>query len=249
MDGMVFIDAATFARGSHTYKNEMPVLDVVLSPYWIDIYPITNQRYAKFIAADGYRRKEYWSENGWAFIQTLPTKLPLYWHDPLWNQPTQPVTGVSWWEAMAFSAFEGKSLPTEAQWEYAASSGIDLYPWGDAPPSVGLANFAPGCEPADLRRCSTPVDKHPDAVSRLGCYDMAGNLNEWCIDNSSSDYAWDFYRINPVKLESEELPHIVRGGSGLHDEDCLRCSSRDYYAPCIRDNIVGIRCVINGVRK
>ncbi|MCC4113753.1 formylglycine-generating enzyme family protein [Aromatoleum toluclasticum] len=248
MDGMVFIDDAVFKRGSSSYKNEMPISEIRLSPYWIDIYPVTNQRFARFIEIGGYQRQEYWTDEGWAFIKNMPVKLPLYWHDPLWNQPAQPVTGVSWWEAMAFAKFECKTLPTEAQWEYAAGLGIDLYPWGDSPPTPELANYARGCEPADVRRRSTRVDQHPRAVSRAGCHDMAGNLHEWCIDNSTPNYAWDFYCVDPVRLENEELPHIVRGGSGLHDEDCLRCTSRDYYSPEIRDNIVGIRCVINESR-
>jgi len=245
MNNMKYIAGAVFLRGSTAYKNEMPVSKVRLSSYWIDIYPVTNSRYQRFIDVKGYEKPEYWTEKGWLFVQQLPEKFPLYWNSPRWNQPEQPVTGVSWWEAMAFAQFEGKQLPTEAQWEYAAGQGVDLYPWGSDAPTDELANFAPGCEPADLHRCSTWVDQHPRAVSRSGCHDMAGNLNEWCLDNSTPDYSWDFLGVNPVRLESEILPHIVRGGSGLHDEDCLRCTSRDYYSPEMRDNIVGIRCVVN----
>jgi formylglycine-generating enzyme required for sulfatase activity len=72
---------------------------------------------------------------------------------------------------------------------------------------------------------------------------MAGNLAEWCIDNHSTNFAWDSSGDNPVHLSDENLPHVVKGGSGLHDADCLRCSSRDYYSPSLRDNIVGMRCV------
>ncbi len=188
MNNMKYINSAVFLRGSSTYKNEMPISKVWLSSYWIDIYPVTNIRYARFIEASGYERSEYWTDKGWSFIQSIPEGLPLYWHDPHWNQPEQPVTGISWWEAMAFARFEGKTLPTEAQWEYAAGQGVDLYPWGSETPTHKFANFASGCEPADLHRSSTRVDQHPCAASRAGCHDMAGNLNEWCVDNSTPDY-------------------------------------------------------------
>lgn len=227
----------------------MPVVEIKLSPYWVDKYPVTNARFSEFISSGGYHCEELWTGPGWDFIRSKEITEPLYWNDDAWNQRDQPVTGVSWWEALAFARFEGKTLPTEAQWEYAAGKGEAIYPWGNSAPTAELANYAPGCEPSDLHRKSTVVTAHPRAISRTGCYDMAGNLSEWCIDNISPNYSWDFYRENPVFLNKEDLPHVVKGGSGLHDEDCLRCSSRDYYSPEIRDNIVGIRCVINVVTR
>ena len=157
---MIFVSEAKFLRGSSIYKNEAPVSTITLSSYWIDIYPVTNRRYEEFIDANGYGRSEYWTGTGWEFVQTLREKLPLYWNDSLWNQPDQPVTGVSWWEAMAFAKFEGKTLPTEAQWEYAAGMGVDLYPWGETLPNPDLANFAPGCEPANMRGLRPPQPWH-----------------------------------------------------------------------------------------
>lgn len=242
---MVFIEAGCFQRGSTLFLNEGPVKEVNLSSFWIDRFPVTNERFSKFIQDGGYQRRDLWTEAGWMFIASLSQKLPLYWCNERWNQPRQPVTGISWWEALAFAKSEGKMLPTETQWEYAAGAGRNLYPWGSTSPTVDLANFAPGCEPPELNRRSTLVDQHPLAASPFGCHDMAGNLNEWCLDNSSNDYLWDRDCVNPCYIMDEFHPHIVRGGSGLHDEDCLRCASRDYYPPEMRDNIVGIRCVIN----
>ncbi|PCE28152.1 protein NirV [Paraburkholderia acidicola] len=245
MTEMIFVENVRFLRGSKNFRNEAPVVEIELSPYWIDKYPVTNGRFSNFIQSGGYSTRELWTELGWSFIQSRGIQKPLYWEDAAWNQPDQPVTGVSWWEALAFAKSEEKTLPTEAQWEYAAGKGQVIYPWGDEIPSPELANYAPGCEPAELHRRSTVVYEHPKGISRIGCYDMAGNLNEWCIDNISQNYLWDFYKQNPVFLSDEDAPHVVKGGSGLHDEDCLRCASRDYYRPEIRDNIVGIRCVRN----
>ncbi len=242
---MIQLVSVDFKRGSKIYVNEKPIKFVRLSPYWIDKFPVTNEDYAHFINEGGYKRNNLWTDLGWNFINKTKSYQPRYWNDPCWNQSRQPVTGVSWWEAMAYARFVGKTLPTEAQWEFAAGGGKDTYPWGEISPNGNLANYAPGCEPLELKRSSTSVDQFVDGVSNSGCWDMAGNIGEWCIDNVSADYTWDFYGENPVYMTSESHDHIVRGGSGLHDEDTLRCASRDYYPPTLRDNIVGIRCVLN----
>lgn len=243
MPDMQCIDVGGFYRGSTTFKQEQPIIWVTLSPFWIDTYPVTNQRYAGFIDAGGYKSPELWSDAGWQFICKQRIAEPLYWSDALWNAPLQPVTGVSWWEALAFARFEGKTLPTEAQWEAAAGGGERTYPWGETEPEERHATFAPECEPSELNRKSTPVDALPDGRSPFGCFDMAGNLGEWCLDNASDNYQWADKGSNPIYRVEEAAPHIVRGGSGLHDMDNLRCASRDYYPPQLRDNIVGIRCV------
>lgn len=243
MLNMERIDIRGFYRGSSVFKQEQPVRWVTLRPYYIDTYPVTNRRYARFIESGGYTSPGFWTEAGWQFVCEHNITKPLYWSDEKWNGPMQPVTGVSWWEAMAFAQFEGKCLPTEAQWEAAAGGGKATYPWGGAAPEEWHATFAPECEPSELDRKSTPVDALPEGCSPLGCYDMAGNVGEWCLDNASDNYQWDTEGINPLHVTRETAPHIVRGGSGLHDMDNLRCASRDYYPPQLRDNIVGIRCV------
>jgi gamma-glutamyl hercynylcysteine S-oxide synthase len=158
------------------------------------------------------------------------------------------VTGVSWWEARAYARFVNKELPTEAHWEYAAR-GTDerLYPWGDEPPTSDHATFAAGCEPDELRRRATPIYATCRGISPFGVRDMAGNLFEWCLDNASLHYAWDITRRNPLYWTDECDDHVARGGSGLHNEDYLRCAARDYYPPELRDNIFGIRLVDNRV--
>ncbi len=248
MDDLVYIVPKPFKRGSDRFDNEGPVRYVVLSPFWIGRYPVTNHRYAEFIAAGGYATSRYWIDEGFDYVKNHGLVAPLYWDDEHFNQPMQPVTGVSWWEAMAYAAFRGMTLPTEAQWEYAAGLGARVYPWGDEEPSLSRANYAPACEPAELRRSTTPVDAHPEGVSASGCWDMAGNVHEWCLDKASTDYGWDTTGFDPMYDAGVNRARIVRGGSGLHDEDCLRCSSRDFYEPELRDNIVGIRLARTAAR-
>jgi formylglycine-generating enzyme required for sulfatase activity len=242
-DDMIRLETNGYLRGSNLFGNEMPLRQVSLSPFLIDRFPVTNARYKRFIDQGGYSDRRYWSKPGWDFIQSHVIDRPNYWKNPRWNKPEMPVTGVSWWEAKAFAQFEGKMLPTEAQWEYAAGFGLRTYPWGEDEPTRNHANFAPGCEPAELDRRATGVEELSLNRSASGCRDMAGNIGEWCLDNASQNYTWDNTGRDPVFVTDESDAHIVRGGSGLHDEDCLRCASRDYYAAGLRDNIVGLRCV------
>lgn len=241
---MIFIPDGVFERGGDECPDEQPVRAVRLASYHIDRYPVTNAEFRIFIDHGGYNNPQLWSSAGWRFATVNSLRAPLYWNDPCWNGDRQPVTGVSWWEAMAFARFVGKGLPTEAQWEYAArGSDRRRYPWGDAPPSSEIANFAPECEPSELRRRSTDVDAHVQNISALGCIDMAGNLAEWCLDTYAPNYLWDKDGDNPLMFTNEFDDHVARGGSGLHDEFYMRCSSRDSYPPSVRDNICGIRCV------
>ncbi|OKP01099.1 formylglycine-generating enzyme family protein [Xenorhabdus eapokensis] len=241
---MVLVTGSPYLRGSELSPDEQPVHAVTLSDFFIDIHPVTNAEFAVFIEQGGYRSKEYWSEEGFQFIQDNDISEPLYWYDSNWNQPKQPVTGISWYEAVAYATFVGKELPTEAQWEFAAKGNDNrLYPWGNSEPSITIANYAPDCEPTELNRKSTDWDAHPQNRSPFGCIDMAGNLAEWCLDNYYQDYSWDKTHIDPVYLSVPTDDHIVRGGSGLHDEDYMRCTCRDNYPPTVRDNIVGLRCV------
>jgi formylglycine-generating enzyme required for sulfatase activity len=156
-----------------------------------------------------------------------------------------PITGVSWWEALAYARWAGATLPTEAQWELAAR-GRDsrLYPWGDQPPDLGLANFSPDCQPVE--RVPTLANAHPQNRSPFGCEDMAGNFGEWCLDNARVGYLGDPSTTDPLYVTREQDDHIVRGGSGLHDAGALRCTSRDYYSPGLRDNMISFRLACGG---
>lgn len=244
MINMTLISGEKFTRGSLESPDEMPLMQVKLDPFFMDVKPVTNEDFQVFIEQGGYQEADLWSSEGLEFISQLGIKEPLYWNDPNWNQADQPVTGISWHEAVAYAKFVGKSLPTEAQWEFAAKGNDNRkYPWGNAEASLLLANFAPDCEPTELNRRSTPWHAHIQNRSPFGCIDMAGNLAEWCQDNYSPNYNWDQSGINPLYKSSITDDFVTRGGSGLHDSEYMRCSSRDPYPPTVRDNIVGFRCV------
>ncbi|WP_217270708.1 formylglycine-generating enzyme family protein [Kroppenstedtia pulmonis] len=246
LKGMILIPAGEFMRGSKHSPDEQPIRQVKMSAFAIDRTPVTNKEFRMFMEDGGYENPDFWTSEGWDYLRTSELRQPNYWKDEHFNQEDQPVTGVSWWEALAYARYIGKTLPTEAQWEYACK-GTDgrKYPWGNEEPTPDFANYAVDCDPFDLNRSASSVFAHPKNVSFFGCMDMSGNMAEWCLDNASIHYKWDPSGIDPVYITKESEDHIVRGGCGLHNEDFLRCTSRDYYPPTMRDNLVGFRCVIN----
>ncbi|MEW5857318.1 MAG: SUMF1/EgtB/PvdO family nonheme iron enzyme, partial [Cyanobacteriota bacterium] len=137
LEEMVEIAAGEFEMGNESIDaldNERPVHRVYLDTYWIDRYPVTCGQYRAFMEAGGYQNARWWTEAGWKWLQENPVNQPLYWApDTAWDN--HPVCGVSGYEAQAYARFVGKRLPTEAEWEKAASwDAIALcrrtYPWG-----------------------------------------------------------------------------------------------------------------------
>jgi hypothetical protein len=191
-------------------------------PYMIDVYPVTNSQFRKFIEAGGYMNRQSWSAKGWEWRKISKAAAPDYWDDEKWNQPGHPVVGVSFYEAEAYVKWSGKRLPTEKEWERAAC-GTDgrKYPWGN--------EFDPErCNTAESKiERTTPVTRYPNGVSVQGCYDMAGNVWEWCQD-------W---------FDESKYFKVLRGGSWGGDRFNARCSGRNRDHPDDRFNFSGFRCV------
>ena len=157
-------------------------------------YPVTNAQFRRFADAGGYgekagQRPAWWSEQGWKFRLDDDWTEPRYWDDRNFNRDTQPVVGVSWYEAEAYCNWlnltaEGQhhkatdmkvKLPTREQWMLAARNGQaapakkdEDYPWR-ASFDMTLANT----EESYLQQ-TTPVDMYPDGATPAGVYDLAG---------------------------------------------------------------------------
>src|SRR5262245_22175781 len=179
---MVLVPAGPFLMGTPEVDfiaedHEKPQRTVTLAAFWIDVYPVTNARYARFVGAGGYERAEFWHPAGWAWRVRHKVRRPRMWDEAGWDGPDQPAAGVSWYEADAYARWAGKRLPTDAEWEKAAR-GPDgrRYPWGDDWPDGGRANFD------NAAGRTTPVGLYPDGVSPYGLHDMAGNVNNWTAD-------------------------------------------------------------------
>lgn len=148
-----------------------------------------------------------------------------------------PVTTVSWYDAMAYAAWLGGSLPTEAQWELAARGRAGRsYPWGDEPPTPAHANYG--------RVGTTPTGQFPDGATPEGVYDLAGNVWEWCRDGSSPATARALQRnailVDPVGPQTTNT-RVLKGGSYFNDERFLLAARRNVLHPDASESVVGFR--------
>jgi len=141
------------------FKTEKPRTIVTLRDCYMDRYPVTNRRYAAFLAATHHR-------------------APLFWNDPRWNKPECPVVGVSYRDAEAYALWAGKRLPTEEEWERAARGDDErLWPWGDDFDSRR-------CNSKEWNAgVTTEVGRFPGGVSPVGAHDLAGNVWELTSGN------------------------------------------------------------------
>jgi len=208
--------------GTYPYGEAGQTVEI-RQPFWIGRYPVTNQQFAAFIAAGGYRDRQWWSNQGRAWLEQEKAAEPMFWHDRRWNAPNQPVVGVSFWEAEAFCAWAGGRLPTEEEWEAAARGPTGLvYPWGDAWQD-GICNTS-----AAGLGVTSPVGLFPRArQADRAIDDLAGNVLEWCT--SVYDPEMDF--------------RSVRGGACNFNPDYARSARRLRFFPINRFNSSGFRVV------
>jgi formylglycine-generating enzyme required for sulfatase activity len=159
-------------------------------------------------------------------------QAPAYWDDPRLSKPDQPVVGVDWNDASEFCKWEGKRLPTEAEWERAAKGpeGDNHYPWGHTL-DPKKANYG-----QNIGR-TTPVDSYPEGVNGYGLYNMAGNVFEWVQDWYDLKYYKESPAMNPPGAEkgynfaNQGPVRVLRGGSWLAPATSLHTSHRFWNQP------------------
>jgi iron(II)-dependent oxidoreductase len=239
---------------SQAYDNERPRFDVTLAPFMIDAAAVRNGEYERFMADGGYERRELWSEAGWAWLQENGECAPKYWfresdgwHTRVMDRvgpidPNRPVCHVCFYEAEAYAHWVGKRLPTEYEWEAAASwdpatARARAYPWGDAPATPQLANVD------QLSFDTAPIGSYPRNISPLGCYGMIGDVWEW----TSSDFhgypgfeAFPYPEYSEVFFGSEYK--VLRGGSWATRPGAVRNTFRNWDYPIRRQIFSGFRC-------
>jgi iron(II)-dependent oxidoreductase len=236
------------------YDNERPRHEVWLRPFDIDVAPVRNAEYAAFLEDGGYRRRELWTDAGWEWLRDARAEAPKHWfrHDGAWRsrvmdrtgpvQPEHPVCHVCYHEAAAYATWAGKRLPTEFEWEAAASwdpaSGrARPYPWGEVSATPQLANVD------QLSFGTAPVGAYPDNVSPLGCYGMIGDIWEW----TSTDFhgfpgfeAFPYPEYSQVFFGGEYK--VLRGGSWATRPGAIRNTFRNWDYPIRRQIFSGFRC-------
>ncbi|PDW00193.1 formylglycine-generating enzyme family protein, partial [Candidatus Viridilinea mediisalina] len=209
---LVKVPAGPFLMGSSAAdeladSDEKPQHTLTLPEYWIGRTEVTNAQFRPFVEGDGYTNIAYWTEAGWAWRVAEKVSQPRCWEDARFNGDEQPVVGVSWYEAVAYTRWLSTQtghefrLPTEAEWEKAAR-GPDgrIWPWGNTW-EAGRCNS----EEAGIGK-TTPVGHYPNGASPYGILDMAGNVYEWCATKWGKGY--------PYRLEDEWAAAYVEGDTG-----------------------------------
>lgn len=241
---MVEVPAGEYEQGNAAIvalDNERPVQRLHLETFWIDRYPVTCGQYRVFIQAGGYRKSCWWSAAGWQWLQTHSVEHPLYWSDdPAFDH--HPVNGVSYYEAEAYAQFVGKRLPTEAEWEKAASWDAVMqqrrtFPWGETAPTLRFCNhnYQVGG--------TTPVNQYPTGKSAYGCYDLLGNVWEWTsswFDGYPGFEHYPYRGYSQVYFDGEH--RVLRGGSWATRPWAMRAAFRNWYHPHVREIFAGFRC-------
>jgi len=258
IDGMVRFPGGEVVIGTDdrgaAYDNERPAHRRTLDPFWIDRAPTTCGEYLGFVEDGGYDRDECWSEPGRAWRDESGAVAPQFWSrkGDGWTvrymdrvqqlDPTIPVCHVSYHEAEAYAAWAGKRLPTEAEWEAAASWDPDAgrrrdFPWGDDSPTPLHANLD------QLAFQPAPVGTFARNISPIGCYGMIGDVWEW----TSSDFTrYPGYETFPYPEYSEVFfgteYKVLRGGSWATRPGAIRNSFRNWDYPMRRQIFSGFRC-------
>lgn len=256
--GLIDVPAGAYVIGTDdravAYDNERPRHVVDLDAFRIGVAPVSNGEYMRFVEAGGYRRRELWSDEGWAFIREHSIEAPKHWRrdeDGRWStrsmnhieqvNPRRPVVHVCWHEADAYCRWAGARLPTEAEWEVAASwdpskGAQRRYPWGEAPPTDRHANLD------QLGFMAAEIGAYPSGVSALGCHQMIGDVWEW----TASDFvgypgfeAFPYDEYSKVFLGSEYK--VLRGGSWATRPGAVRSSFRNWDFPIRRQIFSGFR--------
>ncbi len=238
------------------YDNERPRQRLTVRPFRIDVAPVRNGEYLHFMQDGGYQRRELWSDDGWRWVQEVEggAQSPKYWSQMQgqWYVRTfelmrpidseRPVCHVCYHEADAYARWAKKRLPTEIEWEVAAShdpatGGARPYPWGDVAPSPAIANID------QLSFDTSPVGAYQANRSALGCVDMIGNVWEW----TSSDFgmyagfqAFPYPEYSEVFFGTEYK--VLRGGSWATRPRAIRNSFRNWDYPIRRQIFSGFRC-------
>lgn len=255
------IERTTFLMGSEDADvnpgdGEGPVREVTVAAFAIAPHAVTNDEFAAFVAATGYRTDA--ERYGWSHVfagflsaalrRVSPRAQRVPWwcavRGACWHRPEgpgsapdgrgdHPVVHVSWRDATAYCAWAGARLPDEVEWECAARGGLTgkRYPWGDGltPGGRHMCNIWQGRFPTHNTVADGYAGTAPVTAFRpngYGLYNMSGNVWEWCAD-----------RWGPAR--------VLRGGSYLcHDSYCnrYRVSARTANAPDSSAGNTGFRC-------
>jgi iron(II)-dependent oxidoreductase len=244
------------------FDNEKWAHPVEIAPFAISSTPVTQGEYLRFVEAGGYRDRSSWNDEGWEWRTQTGAVQPAFWerdgeawirrvfagHAPL--DPHLPMVHVNWYEANAFARWTGRRLPTEAEWELAASStpapdGRSFtaekypYPWGGEPPDESRANLDSAAQGL------VDVRAFPAGDSPWGLRQMIGNVWEW---TASTFEAYPGFVIDPYDTYSEPSfgqQKVLRGGCWVTRGRVIRNTFRNFYTPDRNNIYAGFRTAVS----
>lgn len=226
-------------QSREAFHDEGPAHRVTLDAYLIDKYEVSNKNFGEFIKTTGH-------------------PAPAYWDDPRLNKEEQPVVGVNWQDAKAYCEWNGKRLPTEAEWEKAARGPEgNVYPWGNEF-DPKKANYG------KLQDATVPATSHSEGASYYGVHHMAGNVFEWVADWYDPAYYTKVKGQDIANPAGPDKPiwlggtgtyadrltvgekRVIRGGSWIAPQASLRTTHRFWNHPLNNSYGVGLgfRCAM-----
>ena len=254
LDGFVPVKGGTYTIG----KKVVPITD-----FDIARYPVTNGWYRSFIDDKGYKKPEYWSDEGRRWLGATGVTHPRLWHERKWSCPNAPVVGVSWYEADAFARWltatrhDGKRyrLPTQDEWFVAAAGGAArTYPWGDEWDKRRANTSESG-----VGKTSSVGVFSSGVTPKTGISDLAGNVWEWTRTDYHSDCDVDDFTFDKdapkalddrnddrrIEMSGEKLGKlpVLRGGSWFLNHENARWAGRVGGSPDGRGSGIGFRCL------
>jgi ergothioneine biosynthesis protein EgtB len=247
------------ARPPHSkefaFDNEKPAHQVFLQDYALDRALVSNGDFLAFIQDGGYQNFRWWFSEGWEVVNRDQWRAPLYWesHDGVWmirdfsgwhhaeSKANEPVSHVSFFEASAYAKWAGKRLPTEGEWEKAATFDPSTgerraFPWGNDRADETRANlFENGLW------SPVPIGAFPEGQSGYGCQQLIGDVWEW----TTSDYVpypgfkSEFDEYNDKWFVNQK---VLRGGSYATPQLHIRSTYRNFFHAHERWMVSGFRC-------
>ncbi|MDW3094499.1 MAG: selenoneine synthase SenA [Gammaproteobacteria bacterium] len=242
------------------FDNEKWSHEQIVKPFKISKLAVTNEEFERFVNLDGYKEREYWCESGWEWLIKNNINHPVYWridndtntwHVRLFDKwkrlnAKSAVVNINWYEANAYCKWAKRRLPTELEWEVAASAipsddGLSLkrkkrfFPWGNDPLRSDHANFN------GERLGPVNVNAKATGDSAFGCRQMLGNVWEWTssVFSPYPDFTPDMYEDYSQPLFGKT--RVLRGGCWATRGRLMRNSWRNYYGPERNDVFAGFR--------
>lgn len=226
-DNIVLILGGEFRMGSDSEMDHGPAHRVQISSFYMERYEVTNAKYHSFCQASGHRLPAFW---GMETFRSGP------------EFPQHPVIGVSWQDAVAYAAWNGKRLPTEAEWEYAARGGLV----GKNYPNSDTLNPSDGNYKESVKGGPVEVGSYPE--NGFSLHDMLGNVVEWVWDYYNENYYTSGIMTDPKGPECvENRPEpvrfrVIRGGGWHSGAYCSSVFYRNALPANWVDFNVGFRC-------